>query len=86
MESGKKDRLRWRTVSTRYLAVKCEKQLRRFKQENSESGNRFEKLKMIDQHTLNKFVKAKSKKLIVHDYDLKGWALLKQADVNVKFL
>ena len=36
-----------------YLTVSSERQLRRFKQEVAESGNRFDKLKAIDQYTFN---------------------------------
>ncbi len=73
--SGKKGKLKWETVSARYRFITNERQLYRFKHQMENYGTRKSKLQQIWNYTLTKFKDALEKKLVVHENDLRRWAL-----------
>jgi len=53
-------------------------QLYEFEKQVKTQGSRNDKLKEIWTYTFQEFMSAKDKNLIIHDYDLKRWALYKE--------
>jgi hypothetical protein len=72
------------SVQKSFRFITSERQLYKFKKQVAEAGGRNDKLKIIADHTLNEFKSAKKRQLIVHDYDLKRWALNKQKEIKVE--
>jgi len=67
----------------RYRFISNESQLYRWGKQLSNLGTRIDKLKDIWDHTLMEFKKAISKCLVVHDNDIRRWALSKAMEVNL---
>jgi hypothetical protein len=74
-KSGKTKRLSLTTVSNRYRFVTSLAQLYKFEHQLETSGTRNEMLREIWTYTYQEFIKAKENNLIIHDSDLKRWAI-----------
>ena len=64
-----------KTVQHRYKKVTCKKDLYRWESQVSNGGTKHEKLQFISKNTYEEFLKARKENKIVHDIDLKRWAL-----------
>lgn len=73
--SGKKGHLKFDTVQVRYKKVTDRRQLTRWAKQVDEGGTRREKLIRVAKFTLKKLRNAVEAGLIVHDSDIKKWAL-----------
>nr|XP_012152456.1 PREDICTED: LOW QUALITY PROTEIN: uncharacterized protein LOC105664100 [Megachile rotundata] len=74
-KSGRKRPLSFKSVQARFKKVKSRAQLYRWEQQISSGGSRLDKLRDIGNVVLEKFVLARNRNVIVHDIDLKRWAL-----------
>ncbi|XP_034195342.2 uncharacterized protein LOC117611505 [Osmia lignaria lignaria] len=82
--SGKTGKLSITSVKHRFRKVTSERQLRRWMDQVRKGGSRKDKLLRISDHTLQNFIEAMDKQLIVHDVDLQRWALNAKRMVNLK--
>jgi hypothetical protein len=82
-KTGKKQHS-WKAFQHRFRKVKNRKYIERFRKYLESGGTKQEKLDEIDQFTYNKFEKARSEFLFVHDVDLKRWALQKAREIDDK--
>jgi hypothetical protein len=82
LKSGKKKKLSLATVSKRYRFVTSTQQLYSFEKQIEQSGSRVDKLKEIWLYTVQQFKEAKNKSLIVHDNDLRRWAIKRKLKLN----
>ncbi|XP_046744322.1 uncharacterized protein LOC124410191 isoform X2 [Diprion similis] len=73
--SGKTKNLNIRTVAHRFKKVISKTQLKRWAHQINKGGTYKEKLNEISQYTLNRFIEATECGKIVHDIDLRRWAL-----------
>lgn len=71
------------TMQIRYRFLSNESQLYRWEKQIQNLGTRKDKLKIIWDHTLTEFKKAINAKLIVHDIDIRRWALSKALEINL---
>jgi hypothetical protein len=78
--SGKKKRLSLNTVSNHFRFITSVQQLYEFEKQVETQGSGNDKLKEIWTYTFQEFMSAKDKSLIIHDYDLKRWALYKRRE------
>ena len=69
-KSGKRKRLSFNTVKARYKMVKSFQQLYSWEKQVTKGGTRTDKLKQITEKTLEKFIEAQNRKIIIHDTDL----------------
>ncbi|XP_053995669.1 uncharacterized protein LOC128885597 [Hylaeus anthracinus] len=83
-KSGKKRPLNFETVQKRYRRVRNRRQLYRWEEQVQKGGSRSNKLKEIAQRTLNKFIEARNRKMIVHDIHIKRWALHANQTINLQ--
>ncbi|XP_026673599.1 uncharacterized protein LOC113464962 [Ceratina calcarata] len=82
--SGKRKNLSVGTVKNKYKKVTSLKQLCRWKEQIDNGGSRNDKLECIAKATLTKFMEARNQKMIVHDIDLKRWALQENQKLNLE--
>jgi hypothetical protein len=81
---GGKKRKSFQNVQHKFRYVKNINMLYDWNKQIEENGSRNDKLLKIHNHTLNKFKKAKKLSLIVHDIDLKRWAINFNKKIDVK--
>lgn len=72
---GKTKRLSLTTVSNRYRFVTSLSQLYDFEKQLETRGTRHDMLREVWTYTYNEFIKARDNNLIIHDWDLKRWAI-----------
>jgi len=80
--SGKKTNLNIKTVQNRFRHVSSITQLRRWAHTINKGGTYREKIAQICQFTLDNFQTAIEKGLIIHDRDLRRWALQAQKEIG----
>ncbi|CAF4436366.1 unnamed protein product, partial [Rotaria sp. Silwood2] len=80
-KTGKKQHS-WESFQHRFHKVKNRSYIERFRSYLENNGTKQQKLDEIDQYTYEKFEKARGDFLIVHDADLKRWALQKAREIN----
>ncbi|CAK9825615.1 hypothetical protein ANTRET_LOCUS3585 [Anthophora retusa] len=73
--SGKSKRLKLDTVRSKFRHVKSERMLRKWALQVEQGGTKKEKIKRIEEYTFNKFMEARQLRVIVHEVDLRRWAL-----------
>ena len=78
-KSGKRGRKTWESVRKRFKHLKHSQQLYRWDEQVHEAGSRIDKLRIINSGVLERFVNYRDQRLIVHDFDLRRFAL----DVNI---
>ena len=83
-KSGKTRNLNLSTVSKRYRFVTSVRQLYKWEKQILTGGSRNDKLQEIWLYTFMEFKKAKDNKFIVHDSDLKRWAMKKKIEINLE--
>jgi hypothetical protein len=81
--SGKKGKFKWQIVAARYRFITSERQLYRFKQQIDNFGLMKDKLKQIWDKTLDNFKSAMNHKLVVHENDIRRWALKEASTLNI---
>ncbi|XP_076386074.1 uncharacterized protein LOC143264143 [Megachile rotundata] len=81
---GTKRALSFRTVQTRYKKLKSRRQLYEWEEQIKKGGSRFDKLKTIANATLQKFIEARQNKIIIHDMDLRRWAVIENQKENLQ--
>lgn len=79
--TGKKQHS-WKTFQHHFRNVKNRKYIERFRKYLENGGTKHQKLDEIDHYTYEKFEKARSEFLFVHDVDLKRWALQKAREID----
>lgn len=82
--SGKKKNLSVDSVKHRFKKVKSKSQLKRWAHQFNKGGTYMEKLARISQFTLDNLKSAVDAGLIVHDVDLRRWALQAQKEMGFK--
>jgi len=80
--SGKKKNLNIETVHSRFKQVSSVSQLRRWSHTINKGGTYREKVARICQYTLDNFKSAIETGLIIHDRDIRRWALQAQKEVG----
>ena len=83
-KSGKRKKLSFNTVKARYKMVKSFQQLYSWEKWITKGGTRIGKLKEITEKTLEKFTEAWNRKTIIHDTDLRRWALQENQNLNLE--
>jgi hypothetical protein len=76
------DKKGWKSTQHNFRRIKHQYYISRFREYIAQQGTRSEKMAAIDKFVYDKFIEAIDKKLIVHDNDLKRWALLKKRDIK----
>lgn len=84
-QSGKRGPLSYDSVKSKFRKLTSDRQLRRWKQQVESGGDRQDRLYQITQYTLEKFKEAIASKIIIHDIDLKRWALKKKAELKISW-
>ena len=74
--SGKTKKLNIRTVTHRFRKVISKTQLKHWAHHINKGGTYKEKVNEISQYTSNRFIEATERGKIVHDIDLRRWALI----------
>ena len=80
--SGKKKHLSIETVQKRFRKVSSISQLKRWAHTINKGGTYREKIARICQYTLDNFKAAADSGLIVHDHDIRRWALQAQKEIG----
>ncbi|CAF3433201.1 unnamed protein product [Rotaria sp. Silwood2] len=80
-KTGKKQ-YSWKTFQHHFRKVTNRKYVERFRKYLESGGTKQQKLDEIDQYTYEKFEKASSEFLFIHDIHLKKWALQKAREIN----
>ena len=80
---GKTKPLSYNTVKARFRCVKSKNDLYDYAKYVDEGGNRNQKLEMVWNYTYKKFSDASNQKLIIHDEDLRRWALEKSRKIGL---
>lgn len=80
--SGKKKNYRIETVKQKYKSVQSVRQLRRWAHQHNKGGTYLEKLARISEYTLQNMRTAIDAGIIIHDIDLRKWALLAQKEIG----
>jgi hypothetical protein len=83
-KSGKTKRLSLTKVSNRYRFVTSLPQLYDFEKQLETSGTRHDMLREVWTYTYNEFINAKNNNLIIHDWDLKRWAIKKKNEISLQ--
>lgn len=71
-----------KVVQNKFRRVSSERQLRRWEEQLQSGGTRMEKLSYISKFTHDKFTAAVELGFMVHDIDLKRWALQAQEEIG----
>ncbi|XP_076644191.1 uncharacterized protein LOC143353999 [Halictus rubicundus] len=74
-KSGRKRPLHFQSVKNQYKKLKRQSDLYRWEEQINKGGCRYDKLKAIAHATLEKFIVARNNKILVHDIDLRRWAM-----------
>ncbi|XP_071575586.1 uncharacterized protein [Temnothorax nylanderi] len=82
-KSGKKGRYSLSSVQHRFKKVKSLPQLYKWELSLQRGGTHREKLLYISEYVLNKFKDANDKNSIMHDIDLRRWALEAKEEINL---
>nr|XP_012147706.1 PREDICTED: uncharacterized protein LOC105663441 [Megachile rotundata]XP_012147707.1 PREDICTED: uncharacterized protein LOC105663441 [Megachile rotundata] len=82
-KSGKKGRLAFKTVQKRYRKLSTVGQLYRWEKHVNIGGSRINKLKLLAQKTIARFIEMRNRKIPIHDIDLRRWALQENEIVNL---
>lgn len=82
-KSGKRKRLNMETVKHRYKKVASKKQLKRWEKQVIAGGSHMDKLRQISECTLQKFIEANDRCAIIHDIDIRRWALQMSHEVDL---
>ena len=77
-----KKRKSFSSIKTRFRFIDTPQQLSMIEKQVREGGSRNDKIEQIITYVHEEFKKAKRKRLIVHDIDLKRWALRKANEIN----
>lgn len=80
--NNKKRNRSLKSVQSKFRRVSSERQLRRWDEQLQSGGNRIEKLSHISKFTHDKFTAAVESGFMVHDIDLKRWALQAQKEIG----
>lgn len=72
----------FKSVQHKFRRVSSERQLRRWEEQLKSDGNRLEKLSHISKVTHDKFNVAIQAELIIHDVDIRRWALEAQREIG----
>lgn len=83
-KSGKKGHYALSTVQHRFKKVKSLPQLYQWELYLQKGGTHREKLLYITEYVLNKFNDANDKNRIIHDLDLRRWALEAKEEINLR--
>lgn len=81
--SGKKNRYSLSAVQNRFKKVKSVHQLYRWEHSLQKGGTRREKLIYISHYVLNHFKEANNEQRIIHDLDLRQWALEAKEQIDL---
>lgn len=81
-ENDKKRNRPLKVVQSKFRRVSSERQLRRWEEQIQSGGSRIEKLSYISKFTHDKFTAAVESGFMVHDIDLKRWALQAQEEIG----
>lgn len=82
-KSGKIKHLSLGTVQKKFRKVKSIDQLYRWNNALQKGGTQREKILYISKYVFNRFEEAVSTRAIIHDIDLRCWALEAKAEVNI---
>ena len=82
--SGKRKRLGLKCVQSKFKRVTSEKQLRNWAEQTKSGGTRTDKLHRITKFTLEQFSNAVQTNLMVHDNDLRRWAIQASMQENLE--
>ena len=82
-QSGKKKLLNVDTVKRRFRFIKDRRQLYRFADIVNKGGSQALKLKQVWEHTCDLFKGSTAKHMIIHDNDLRRWALDKAREISL---
>jgi hypothetical protein len=82
-KSGKKGRYSLSSVQHRFKKIKSLPQLYKWELSLQRGGTHREKLLYISEYVLNKFKDANDKNSIMHDLDLRRWALEAKEEINL---
>jgi hypothetical protein len=83
-KSGKTGKLKLSTVSKKFRFVTSVQQLYKWEKQIQAGGSRNDKIQEIWLYTFMEFKNAKDNKFIVHDSDLKRWAMKKKIEINLE--
>lgn len=81
--SKKGNLLKFSTVKTKYGKLKSLEMLKSWHKQVKASADRRDKLYDIYEHTYRVFCDAKEQKLIVHDINLRRWAITRAREINM---
>lgn len=81
-KSGKKGRYSFVTVKNQFKKVKSLRQLYRWEHYIEKGGTHREKMLYISEYVLKNFKEANDEKRIIHDVDLRRWALEAKSQIN----
>lgn len=79
---SKENRRSFKSVQHRFRRVSSIRQLRRWEEQLERGGHRIEKLSQISKITHDKFTAALQARLIIHDVDIRRWALEAQKEIG----
>jgi hypothetical protein len=79
------DKNGWRSTQHNFRRLKHRNYIYRFREYIEQQGTKSEKLDIINNFVYEKFNDAMTRKLIVHDKDLKRWALIKKRSEFARF-
>jgi hypothetical protein len=83
-KSGKKKYLSFTTVKNSFKKLKNRETLYIWEKQIENKGTRNDKLLLIYNSTVNRFIEAKNSRLIVHESDLRRWALNTNREVGLE--
>ena len=82
--SGKKKKISLNYVQSMYRHLKKDNDIYRWAQQVDDNGARVDKLKQINQITLEMFASARRERLIVHDDDVRRFAVISNKRVKLE--
>ncbi|CAK9832724.1 hypothetical protein ANTRET_LOCUS9511 [Anthophora retusa] len=83
-KSGRKRPLSFKSIQSKFRKLKSRVQLYRWEEQIKSGGSRIDKLNSIANITLEKLVLARNRNMIVHNIDLRRWALQEKQKLNLE--
>ena len=82
-KSGKKRKLKFKNVQSKFKRLKSKRQLYRWEAQLEKGGTINEKLNKVSEYVISQFQEAVEKSIMIHDVDIRRWALKARDDFSL---